>query len=524
MNAFTIYLLEASVCLGVFYLFFLAVLHRQPTFQYNRVYLLATSALSWVLPLLEIPLRTASGNTATGVGAAYLLLSPVEAGGAAQANTGGWLFWMALVYGAGVAVAATYYGRQFYQLYNVVQTSQEQSVPHRHYRLFYTNGRFPTASFFRCLFWDNTQSLTVEETRQMMLHEETHIRQGHSYDVLYFTLLKIVAWFHPLVYLYDRALTQTHEFAADAGVLRKAPVEQRAYARLLSRHTLSSRNVLLVNHFFYPSLILNRISMIYTKTQKTPWYRHVLIVPVFASLFLVFSCQPDEEEVTREAVAQSYEEVKGDLAKIDQEIHNIVSHYYPTQQQLTEALDKYREQNQGPPNPMVLLEGKASTAELSAVEKLIARRDALREKQAHLPDADGVYTVVENQPEPKEGIGAFYKHIGNNIRYPQEARQAGIEGKVYVQFVVNEYGQITQTKVLKGVGGGCDEEAMRVLQEAPEWMPGTTNGQAVNVKMVIPIKFKLDREDAPATFSPDDKTPEANEKGKMEEMVVVGYE
>ena len=525
MNALTLYLLEASVCLGVFYLFYLAVLHRQPTFQYNRVYLLAASVLGWVLPLLEVSLGTTGSRASSGVGAAYLLLSPAEAGGVSEASTGGWPFWLGLVYGGGLVVAAIYYGAQVYRLHQTVRSSREQVVPHRRYRLLYTDGRFPTASYFRFLFWDNTQPLTVEETRQMMLHEETHIRQGHSYDMVYLTLLKVFAWFHPLVYLYERALIQTHEYAADAGVLRQAPVAQRAYARLLSKHTLSSRNVLLVNRFFYPSFILNRINMIY-ETQKTPWYRYVLIVPVFASLFLTFACQPDEEEVTREAVAQSYEEVKSEIVKVDEEIQAIVNQYYPTQQQFIEAVDKYREQNQGQIDEMKILKGKLSSTEFTTLESLIARRDELRKKQAHLPDADGIYTVVENQPEPKNGISTFYKHIGDNIRYPKAARQAGIEGKVFVQFVVDKYGQLTAPKVLKGIGGGCDEEAVRVLQEAPEWIPGTTGGQAVNVRIVIPINFKLDRVDAPESLgknSESDGLSATEEKSKIDEMVVVGY-
>ncbi len=393
MNATTVYLLESSVCLGVFYLFYLAVLYRQPMFQYNRVYLLTTSALSWVLPLLNIPLAT-GGSTSAGVSTAYLLLAPAGVGGDNGAASEGWP-WILFVYASGVFVATVYYGYQFYQLNKVQRSSQEQAVPHQRYRLFYTNGRFPTASFFRYLFWDNTQPLTVEETRQMMLHEETHIQRGHSYDVLYLTLLKILGWFHPLVYLYDRALIQTHEYEADAQVLVQASVGQRDYARLLSKRVLSSRNVLPVNCFFYPSLILNRIHMIYS-IKKTPWYRYVLIVPVFMSLFFTFSCQPSEEEIISEAVAQSYEEIQNDLAKVDQEIQAIVSRHYPTQKQFEKELNKYLEKGQGPPDEMMLLEEKASSNELTRVEKLVGLREELREKLAYLPDADGVYTVVEN--------------------------------------------------------------------------------------------------------------------------------
>ena len=424
MNPLTLYLLEASVCLGVFYLFYLAVLHRQPTFQYNRVYLLATSALGWVLPLLEVPLGTASGDPTTGVHAAYLLLSPVEAGGAGESSAGSWLFRIAFVYGIGVVIAAVYYGRQFHHLYKIVQSSQEQVVPHRRYRLLYTNGRFPTASFFRYLFWDDTQPLTVEETRQMMLHEETHIRQGHSYDVLYLTLLKIFGWFHPLVYLFEQALTRTHEFAADAGVLRQAPVAQRAYVRLLSKHTLSSRNVLLVNRFFYPSLILNRIHMIYS-TQKTPWYRYVLIVPVFASLFLVFSCQEENEMTKLDDLAQQYEDAE------------------------------------------------------------------TQEERSTLSDADEVFMVVEDQPVPEGGMETFYRYVAENMKYPTQARQQGTEGKVFVQFVVDKDGALTDVKAIRGIGSGCDEEAVRVIKEAPAWNPAKQRGKFVKVRMVMPITFKI---------------------------------
>jgi TonB family protein len=524
MNATTVYLLEASVCLGVFYLFYLAVLYRQPMFHYNRVYLLATSALSWVLPMLNVPLAT-GGSSSTGASTAYLLLAPAGLGGDNVALGEGWP-WMLFVYAAGVSVATLYYGCQFYQLRKVQRNSQEQAVPHRRYRLFYTQGRFPTASFFRYLFWDNTQPLTVEETRQMMLHEETHIRRGHSYDVLYLTLLKILGWFHPLVYLYDRALVQIHEYEADAAVLVQASVGQRAYARLLSKRFLSSRNVLPVNRFYYSSLILNRIHMIYS-TKRTPWYRYVLIVPVFMSLFFTFSCQPNEEEVTREAVAQSYEDIQNDLAKVDQEIQAIVSRHYPTQKQFEKELNRYLEEGQGPPDEVMLLKEKASSNELTRVKKLIGLREELREKLAYLPDTDGVYTVVENRPEPKGGMRAFYQHIGDNMRYPTEARQAGVEGKVFVQFVVDEYGEITQTKILKGIGEACDQEALRVLQEAPEWHPGTTNGQAVNVQMVLPITFKLDKIDAPASLkkdSPNGELSAAEEKAKIDEMVIVGYQ
>ena len=104
---------------------------------------------------------------------------------------------------------------------------------------------------------------------------------------------------------------------------------------------------------------------------------------------------------------------------------------------------------------------------------------------------DEIFMVVEDQPEPQGGIQAFYEYVGKNMKYPSQARRMGIEGKVFVQFVVDKDGTITQVQAIKGIGAGCDEEAVRVLQNAPKWKPGKQRGRPVRVRMVLPITFKL---------------------------------
>jgi len=105
--------------------------------------------------------------------------------------------------------------------------------------------------------------------------------------------------------------------------------------------------------------------------------------------------------------------------------------------------------------------------------------------------ADEIFTVVEDQPEPAGGMAAFYKYVGKNMKYPTQARRMGIEGRVFVQFVVDKDGSITEVKAIKGIGAGCDEEAERVLRNAPKWKPGKQRGRAVKVRMVLPITFRL---------------------------------
>ena len=105
-----------------------------------------------------------------------------------------------------------------------------------------------------------------------------------------------------------------------------------------------------------------------------------------------------------------------------------------------------------------------------------------------------VFTVVESTPQFTGGMDAFYSHIQKAIRYPKQARIDGIEGKVWVQFVIERDGSVSNVKVLKGIGSLVDEEAVRVLESLPDFKPATQRGKTVRVKKVIPIQFKLDPE------------------------------
>jgi TonB family protein len=102
-----------------------------------------------------------------------------------------------------------------------------------------------------------------------------------------------------------------------------------------------------------------------------------------------------------------------------------------------------------------------------------------------------VFTVVEKTAQPVGGMPALYDLVGKNIQYPVEARRKNVEGKVFVQFIINEDGSLSDFTVLKGIGEGCDEEAVRVLKLSPNWTPGKQRGVAVKQRMVLPITFGL---------------------------------
>ena len=106
-------------------------------------------------------------------------------------------------------------------------------------------------------------------------------------------------------------------------------------------------------------------------------------------------------------------------------------------------------------------------------------------------DENTIFTVVEQQPEFQGGYAAMMNFIKKNMRYPASARRMGVDGTVYVSFVVSKDGSISEVKTIRGISADCDKEAMRVVSMMPPWKPGKQNGKPVFVRFVLPIKFQL---------------------------------
>jgi protein TonB len=102
-----------------------------------------------------------------------------------------------------------------------------------------------------------------------------------------------------------------------------------------------------------------------------------------------------------------------------------------------------------------------------------------------------IFTVVESMPEFPGGMAKLMAYLGNNIKYPPLAKESGIQGRVFINFVVETDGRISKVKVLRGIGGGCDEEAVRVVEAMPKWKPGMQRGKPVRVSYNLPVKFTL---------------------------------
>ncbi len=138
-------------------------------------------------------------------------------------------------------------------------------------------------------------------------------------------------------------------------------------------------------------------------------------------------------------------------------------------------------------------------------------------------ETDSVYQVVEVMPEFPGGMSQMATYLSENIKYPVEAKDKNISGRVFIEFVIEKDGSVSNVNVMRSVGGGCDDEAVRVVKAMPKWKPGLMKGKPVRVHYVLPINFKLE-EGATTTKKTDEKiydTPETMPEfpGGMEAMI-----
>ncbi|MFY0607808.1 MAG: TonB family protein [Cyclobacteriaceae bacterium] len=159
-----------------------------------------------------------------------------------------------------------------------------------------------------------------------------------------------------------------------------------------------------------------------------------------------------------------------------------------------------------PPQPKAEVIKKTSTQPPVFVDKELEKVIEIVKTDEPLDDFDNLI-LVDDFPEPVEpeifegivesmpsfpgGMSAFYAFVSDNLKYPRQAKKDHTTGRVFVQFIIDTDGSLTEVKAIKGIGSGCDAEAVRVIEKSPKWNPGKQRGRTVKVRMVLPIQFAL---------------------------------
>ncbi len=365
-------------------------------------------------------------------------------------------------------------------------------------------------SFFRYAFFPNEN---VDP--DIMRHELSHINHHHSWDILFAEVMMILQWFNPFIYLYKKELQSLHEYQADRDVVATG-VDKRNYMMLILQQCTAVDFSGMSNNF---SLILTkkRIKMI-TKNEKAKglWWRLLATLPVLAILMIANTKVTAQEKTTesqRITVEMGQFEIYDDdgfpMLLKDTIIYNEDGSYVKCETSDSDVLDPNtgeplkkmtittHKADGSPANHMSLhweIQGDTTlyTAEPFSITEeslgiLLGGLSALEDA----PSNDSIYQIVEEMPQFPGGEKAMMEYVAKNVKYPQEAKDKEIQGRVFVGFIVEKDGSVNEVKVLRSIGGGCDEEAVRVVKAMPKWKPGKQKGEPVRVSYMLPINFKL---------------------------------
>ena len=479
MNATINYLLEVNVGLLLFMFVYWAGLRDETEFTFKRAYLLFALISSLTFPLFHfnVPASTQAIASIGQLIPTYWLPEIVinSNGSASTAKvSSGLSIWTVTewVYLIAILFLVVLF---FYRIISIVKLfTNSHTYRWRNYFVSETDEAKPTFSFFQLILIGQANQLDEKEKEEILIHESIHIKKWHSLDVLLVNMVGIVCWFNPIIRIYKKELVQLHEFEADARSVENKDVEM--YCGLLAKVALQSADFPLANHF-NNSLTLKRINMMKTMKHKIQNWKMAALMAIVPIFFFVAACQ---DQVTSQG--ESAENSSGATAEYKKAFEEI-----------------RRLEKENPDKTYVLLvtdaSGKQSISELENA-RLIAKINTVADEQGHFfaifeKYPVDVFTIVEETATPKEGLTAFYEYVKNNLRYPAEARRKGVEGKVFVQFVINIDGSLSEFKVVKGIGSGCDEEAVRIIKESPAWNPGKQRGIPVKQRYTMPFLFRL---------------------------------
>ena len=451
------YLLISNLSLALFFLIYRYGLRKLTFFTMNRWYLLSSVLIAYIMPLflfielqvpeimqITLPVLDLTGNA--------VQVSPTSA--EVQSQQPGWLAdnWMQLGYWLGVLIAAVLLLSRVLQL---------------------VIGRLSVGNIHGSYSFFNIVKLNVknEDTKFIREHEDIHVKQGHSYDIMFMEIIRVFNWFNPLLIWIRDELKYQHEFIVD----EQFADNKVAYAELLVAYAMNVHPNQLSHEFSNKSLLKERINMIFkdkSNTRNRLFYLSIL--PIAALIMgLVVNCKSPNKDKTESTVvveentnpqisADSNNNAEVDQGTVSNEDQGISSGQENDLKKDSEVKDANKANPHDEP-------GKKVTGNFGVFE----------------------FDQVEVKPTYPGGIDKFRQEVGQNLEYPQEAIDAGIRGKIELSFVIGKDGEIKDVKVIKDLNYGTGQAAVNALKGTKKWSPGIAYGFPADVRYILPIRLDL---------------------------------
>lgn len=449
METFFVYLIKVSVCILFYELFYRLFLRGETFHRLNRIVLLMSLVLSLLLPLFDVSGWFANVSQDRALPLTELTVSLQEL--VVERRTA------ALLDHNGMTMSVLFFG--IYLTGMVLLLLKNLIVFVYLYRLLKRCRREQTADgqvYYRCpkqvgpFSWLGRVVLSPADdgalTNCILAHERAHVLLGHSLDLMFIELFLCFQWFNPAAWWLKKDLKLVHEYEADRYVLSSG-FDACTYQLLLIRKSVGPKLYNMVHSFNNYSLKKRITMMMKRKSRFWTQVKSLYVLPLGGFVLFLFACADGKKPTAEESQPVESRE------KADTE-------------QARDSLVPFQEKEQDAVATSVDEPAKAPTA-------------------GQVGDASYV------DPSFPGGEVACMKWLCENVKYPAEAVEKGIKGKVIVQFVVTKEGKIADAEVARSVDPLLDAEALRAIRSMPDWEPAKRDGQNIAVKYSLPITFSL---------------------------------
>jgi len=440
----------------LFQTLFLAVydlaLSKETFFSKNRWYLMITAIGSFLIPLIKLPNFGKAVPQEINILLPEIVLSPqsvIEKSSIYQSfNYGSLIFW------TGFSLASLLF---IYKLYKLIRLMSKNSAKLENgYFLISIPSSKKAFSFFNCVFIGD--SIHEDEKEKIIAHELIHCKQKHSLDLLIFESLKIVMWFNPLLYIYQRRVSTVHEYISDSIVVKS--VEKKEYLNNLVNQLFDVEKISFVNQFYKSSLMKKRIVMITKeKSKQIKQIKYLLLIPVLISMVAYTSCSSSQSKRDLELENQQLRDSLAELKRKDS--IQLATIDYIKRKSSLEAF-----KNLG-------IAGETGEVSFVSVDKIPT-----------FPDCSENDKKCFNQKMQRHFASNFNTDLPNKLGLSSGRK------RIVMLFKIDTTGDIIDIKV-KAPHEDLEKESIRIIKLLPKMTPGEHKNKVVAVKYTLPMRIDV---------------------------------
>tara|TARA_R110002126_G_scaffold77796_1_gene193895 strand:- start:16292 stop:17659 length:1368 start_codon:yes stop_codon:yes gene_type:complete len=443
----------------LFQVLFLAIydffLSKETFFTKNRWYLLSTPILSFIIPLIKIPSFQKAVARDFVIQLPEIFLSPekVIQKTIEPQNLEVSINYITILFWVGVVVFSALFLVKLLKIINLIQ--KNEIIKKADFKLILLPKQSKAFSFFNYIFLG--KEIKQNQTEKVIEHELVHSKQRHSLDLLFFEVLKIVMWFNPMMYLYQKRITLVHEYISDAVVATSETKE--SYINNLLSSFFQVENITFINQFYKPTFIKKRIIMMTkNKSKKMNQLKYLVLIPMLASMLFYTSC------------ASSSSKVKSEITLLKDQNKQLIDSLADTKRKLESAneLADYLPENE--------INERLSDGSVSFMKI---------DKAPTFPGCDSGDKACFSKNVQMH----FAKNFNSDL--PKTLKLSPGKKRVFIGFKIGENGKIVQVKS-RAPHPKIEEEVIRVMSALPQMIPGEQNGKKVAVKYAIPFTLFIE--------------------------------